>query len=298
MTPHDPGAKRRHSCICGNLTEGQPFSEHFEVHVCPACRTQQFHPKEGTVAPVFKYDERNDKYSDEAYLHGNELRWAHKELLKQDWRGRKVLEIGCFNGFFVDALRRSGASAYGVDVNSAALEAGMRLFGLSGHLLSELDMARQYAPFDDIVCVDVIEHVDNPDDFLAHVSRLLGSSGRIHVAGPTVERRFFDKSDHPPHHKWRFSRPGLARFLERGGFRPGSPVIQYDGLLMFRNWIGRLLHGYGRREFYGDVNFTPPNLRSGFAAILYQGASRIGEVLFRVLRISYCATIVSGQRSA
>jgi SAM-dependent methyltransferase len=287
-----------HLCICGGVATGQPFSEHFEVHVCSSCGTQQFHPRPDVAAPSFRYDEATDKYSDESYLHGRELRWSHHELLKRPWQGRRVLEIGCFNGFFVDELRRAGADAHGVDVNSTALAAGAHLFGLQGRLHASVDEAQTFGPFDDIVCIDVIEHVDTPDEFVAMVSGLLAPDGRLFVAGPTVERRFFDKSDYPPHHKWRFSRPGLVRLLERGGYTPASPVIQYDGLLMLRNWIGKCLHGSSRKEFYGDVAFAPPTMSHPAACAAYAAASRAGQVLFRALRIPYCSAIVSGQRIA
>jgi SAM-dependent methyltransferase len=284
-------------CICGTFAERQPFSEHFDVHICPSCKTQQFHANGVSVVAEFKYDETNDKYSQAAYLHGRELRWSHQELLKLDWTGRKTLEIGCFNGFFVDELRARGADAYGVDVNKAALEAGNQMLALQGHLFGSVDEARALGPFDDVLCIDVVEHVDDPEGFLAMVSGLLTPTGRIHVAGPTLERRFFDKSDYPPHHKWRFSRPGLVQLLERGGFKASAPVVQYDGLLMLRNWIGKQLNGRNRKEFYGDVTFNAPPLSSRMSRSAYAFASRLGELLFNALGISYCSSIVTGSRA-
>jgi SAM-dependent methyltransferase len=283
-------------CICGGPAAPNPFSEHFDVFTCVECRTQQFQARAGVEAPEFKYDTANDKYNQPAYLHGKELRWSHRELLKLSWQGRKVLEIGCFNGFFLDELRQLGADVYGVDVNLAALTAGTALFRLEGRLHQSIDAVRALGPFDSVVCVDVVEHVDDPVAFIALVSSLLRARGTIHVAGPTLERRFFDKSDYPPHHRWRFSRPGLTRFLENSGYRVTDCMIQYDGLLMLRNWIGKLLNGHGRKEFYGDVAVPPPTFTGRGMQAAYAIASRGGEFLFRMLRIPYCSAVLVATR--
>jgi SAM-dependent methyltransferase len=284
-------------CICGTLAPASTFSRHFDVFTCPRCGTQQFHARPGVEAPKFEYTQANDKYSQPEYLHGKELRWSHHELLTLDWHGRKVAEIGCFNGFFLDELRSRGADVHGVDVNEAALAAGRARFALQGRLHADIDELRKHAPFDDIVCIDVVEHVDDPADFLAMVTGLLAESGRLHLAGPTIERRFFDKSDYPPHHRWRFSRPGLARFLELGGYRVEQTRIQHDAVLMLRNWIGKSLQRGHDNEFFGQVAFAPPAIKSGPAQTLYRWATRVGEVVFKALGFSYCSTVLVATRA-
>jgi hypothetical protein len=67
---------------------------------------------------------------------------------------------------------------------------------------------------------------------------------------------------------------------------------------MLRNCIGKILYGWSKREFYGQVRFTPSPPKSKFAIETYGAASRVGEWLFRLLGISYCSTIVQAARKA
>jgi SAM-dependent methyltransferase len=285
------------ACICGTTAEPQVFSTHFDLWVCPRCATQRFLPRPGISAPEFGYGQDNEKYDQPGYLYGKELRWSHRQLLAEvEWSGRRVLEIGCFNGFFLDEVRHRGGDVFGVDVNRRALQAGSEVFGLGGRLWPTLEQAQAFGPFDDIVCIDVVEHVDDPQAFVQLLASQLAPRGRLVIAGPTVERRFFDKSDYPPHHKWRFSRPGLARLLDKSGFAVERQLIQHDGLLMLRNFIGKALHGFDQREFYGQAEFAPGVPKSRLGTAVYAAATRVGEWLFRALGISYCSTVILASR--
>jgi len=283
----------REHCICLAPLNRQPFSKHFDALCCTQCGSRHFvAASNGAAAPEFKYDGGNGKYTQKDYLYGKQLRWAHNELLRQQWTGRKILEIGCFNGFFLDELRKRGANVYGFDVNREALAVGRDLFNLVGRLDTSLPNLSCHGPFDDVLCIDVLEHVDQPEAFLKEMSTLLHPGGRIVVAGPTIERRFRDKSDYPPHHKWWFSRPGLSTCLAHCGFKLTSTSVQRDGLLFLRNFLGKTIHGLRNREFYGEVKFATPRFDGVISHHLYNGLSALGTLLFTMLRISYCSTIL------
>lgn len=280
------------SCICGGKPVRQRFSEHFEALACKQCRSIHFVPRTGIEPRSFSYDGLDDKYSNESYLHGKELRWAHEQLLHRQWRGKKVLEIGCFNGFFVDELHKAGGDSYGFDLNERALNVGRTAFGLEGRLFSSMALLREKAPFDVILCIDLLEHLDTPEDFVLDAADMLTRGGLLVIAGPTMERRFHDKSDYPPHHKWWFSRPGLQLLLERTGYQTREMLAQRDGVLLLRNFFGKLLHGAGKREFYGSGIGAAGVARSGLLAKTYAALTIIGRVLFSAMRISYCSTLL------
>jgi SAM-dependent methyltransferase len=286
----------RSQCICGSGLEVRGFSDNFNVHRCVDCRSCHFIARVGSGNVEFDYCAASDKYSDSSYLHGSSLRWAHRTLLARGWRGRKVLEVGCFNGFFLSRLSVAGASVYGVDVNAEALSVGRRAFRLS-NLFSSLDDIYEFAPFDDIVCIDVVEHVDCPEQLVEFFATILGAGGRVHVAGPTVERRIHDKTDYPPHHRWWFSRMGLRQMFGRLGFELERMDIEYDALLMVRNLIGLAANRTGvQREFYGDVSAAAPSLDRGLVGWVYRCVSRIGWCAFKCLGISYCSTVMTFRR--
>lgn len=285
------------ACVCGYVQVRQHFSSNFDALHCGRCGSSHFVPKEGAAPVEFRYNTDNEKYTQRDYLYGKELRWAHHRLLAREWRGRKVLEIGCFNGFFLDELKKRGARVHGFDVNTDALEVGRAIFGLGDTLRSSLPELAAMGSFDDIICVDVVEHLDEPAGFLVEVSSMLAPSGRLIIAGPTLDRRFHDKSDYPPHHKWWFSREGLKLLLQSKGFAVHEVLVQRDGLLMLRNLIGKALNGLGKREFYGDGASAAPSASRGIGRHVYAAASRVGTALFSVLRISYCSAILIADRS-
>ena len=287
------------SCICSAALKRKPFSVHFDslhCETCGSCRFVAISTKNGTPAPEFQYGGDNEKYTEQSYLYGKQLRWAHQKLLEQDWSGRKVLEIGCFNGFLLDELKKRGADVYGFDVNQDAVTVGCELFGLTGRLDVSMERLTTYGPFDDILCIDVLEHLDQPTTFVDELYALLQPGGRLTVAGPTTERRFYDKSDFPPHHKWRFSRVGLKALLQEHGFRVVSASIQRDGMLFLRNFIGRSLYGMNKKEFFGDAVITAPMMETGFRRLLYDALSMVGIAMFTVFRISYCSAIFVAQK--
>jgi SAM-dependent methyltransferase len=286
----------RSSCICGGNLIQQSFSQYFDALHCDQCDSKHFIARAGSTAPEFKYDSHNGKYAQQNYLYGKQLRWAHHELLSRKWAARKVLEIGCFNGFFLDELRTAGANVYGFDINQAALAVGESLFGLQGRLHSSFDALRALSPFDDLLCVDVLEHVDAPEAFLADVKTMLCPGGRIMIAGPTLERRFHDKTDYPPHHKWWFSRLGLRMLLQRSGYEVSEVLVQRDGVLLLRNFVGKIIHGLGRREYYGDAFFAASASDGLIVSSVSKMATPVMQWLFGILSLSYCSTMIIASR--
>ena len=292
--------KDKESCICSAALTRRPFSDHFDSLHCDTCDSSHFvaiSTGNGATVTDFQYGGDNEKYTEKSYLYGKELRWAHLELLRQDWSGHKVLEIGCFNGFFLDELKKRGADVYGFEINQDAIAVGSELFGLAGRLEVSLERLSTHGPFDDVLCIDVLEHLEQPGAFVDELSSLLHPEGRLTVAGPTTERRFHDKSDFPPHHKWWFSRLGMKKMLQQCGFQVVSISIQRDGMLFVRNFIGRTLAGLRKREFYGDTVITAPRMESGLRQVLYVTLSVLGVALFTALRISYCSTIIVVRKS-
>ncbi|HXF93566.1 MAG TPA: class I SAM-dependent methyltransferase [Nitrospiraceae bacterium] len=279
-------------CICGLALERKSFSTNFDAWICSNCRSHHFMPRHSESAREFLYGGDNPKYNEASYLCGKQLRWAHRRLLARQWSGKKVLEIGCFNGFFLDDLLRRGADVYGFDVNETALAVGSKLFGLEGRLFSSFEAIQKLGTFDEILCIDLLEHLDSPGDLLQEIGSMLDSKGKIVVASPTLERRFHDKSDYPPHHKWWFSRRGLEALLKRSGYTVNEVYIQRDGLLMLRNFVGKVLHGFQRREFYGDGIIGSPVAMNRIVAVTYDTAAWLGHLLFTVLGITYCSTLI------
>ena len=99
-----------------------------------------------------------------------------------DWTGRAVLDLGCAGGFMAEPLARRGAEVTGIDPAAkavAAAQAHAAQEGLSIRYDVGVGEALPYddAAFDAVVCVDVLEHVEDLAAVLGEVARVLRPGG-------------------------------------------------------------------------------------------------------------------------
>jgi SAM-dependent methyltransferase len=104
--------------------------------------------------------------------------------------GRRVLDFGCGTGYGADRIAKSCTSITGVDVAADAIS-----FARSRYVRDNLNF-EQIAPVDDkplpfadgsfdvVLSFQVIEHVPDPDRYLAEARRVLTDDGVMIVATP------------------------------------------------------------------------------------------------------------------
>ena len=107
------------------------------------------------------------------------LKWFDRHI---DWAGKTVLDLGCAGGFMAEALAQKGAVVTGIDPAAEAIKAARthaRQSGLNvaydvgvGERLPYADEA-----FDAVVCVDVLEHVEDLAQVIREIARVLTPGG-------------------------------------------------------------------------------------------------------------------------
>lgn len=109
-------------------------------------------------------------------------RLAYFDRVIPDWSRRRVLDLGCGGGFMAEVLARRGAEVVGVDPCGVAIEAA-RAHAHASRLTIEYRVGRGEAvpvetgSVEIVVCVDVLEHVDDLDRVLREISRVLQPGG-------------------------------------------------------------------------------------------------------------------------
>ena len=141
--------------------------------------------------------------------------------------GKRFLDIGCSVGFMIQAAHDCGLEALGIDIDGTALEIAEKEFGDAGtyQQISAEELAETGIQFDMIYANDVIEHVPDPESFVAAVSKLLSPGGVFYVTAPDGARPLVPKDFAswgmviPPDHLTYFSRKGMRQLLERHDLR-------------------------------------------------------------------------------
>jgi 2-polyprenyl-3-methyl-5-hydroxy-6-metoxy-1,4-benzoquinol methylase len=109
----------------------------------------------------------------------NQVKKAYKprlEVIEKYVRGRRLLDIGCAAGFFLELASERGWQAEGVDVSEYATEYGKNL-GLkifTGTLI-EASFPDQY--FDAVTMWDCLMHMPDPYGTMVEINRILKRGG-------------------------------------------------------------------------------------------------------------------------
>ena len=98
--------------------------------------------------------------------------------------GKRVLDIGCGNGYVLAQYARHGAETHGIDLTETALDLSRRRFQLArlqGRFQRTDGDTIPYADdFFDIVCaMGVLHHIEDPRPMLAEMRRVLRPGGEI-----------------------------------------------------------------------------------------------------------------------
>jgi 2-polyprenyl-6-hydroxyphenyl methylase/3-demethylubiquinone-9 3-methyltransferase len=97
-----------------------------------------------------------------------------------DWQGKTVLDLGCAGGFMAEALDDRGAKVVGIDPAKDAIAAARAHAG-DRDITYDVGVGEalpyEDASYDAVVCVDVLEHVNDLDQVLHEVSRVLKPGG-------------------------------------------------------------------------------------------------------------------------
>jgi 2-polyprenyl-3-methyl-5-hydroxy-6-metoxy-1,4-benzoquinol methylase len=162
---------------------------------------------------------------------------GHAKLLELVGSNRRVLDVGCSSGYLARPLVERGCTVVGIEQDEAAAEAARAVCVevLVGDV-ETLELPFELGSFDVVLCGDLIEHLREPEPFLARMRPLLRDDGRLVLTTPNVanwsvrlallagrwrytERGILDRT-----HVHLFTRRTLVEALERALYR----VVELD----------------------------------------------------------------------
>lgn len=162
---------------------------------------------------------------------------GHAKLLELVGEGKRVLDIGCSSGYLARPLVARGCTVVGIEQDPVAAEEAREVCAevLVGDA-ETVELPFEPASFDVVLCGDLIEHLRDPESFLARVRPLLRSDGRLVLTTPNVANwanrigllagrwRYTDRGILDRTHLHLFTRATLVETLRRAGYR----VVELD----------------------------------------------------------------------
>ncbi len=186
--------------------------------------------------------------------------------------GRQALDIGCGNGKFLIKLRALGWEVQGVEFNAGAVavcrDSGLNVFHGDLHAAGFADES-----FDMVSARHLIEHLPDPNRFMAEVARILKPGGYLYIRTPSSKalgRKIFGKYWFPnevPRHLVLFSPENLALLARRHGLAKGQVRLQTSPKFFLNSFDYRL----GRRKETSKKS----SLRRLLARLLYVWPARL-----------------------
>jgi len=155
------------------------------------------------------------------------------DLLNQT-SNKCILDLGCGNGYFANYLISAGYNAYGTDASEKGIAIAKQTnpdrFFVQDLSTGKLPPELQGLKFDTIISTEVIEHLYDPEGFIAFCKQVLNDKGEIIISTPyhgylkNLGISLFNKWDMHMNPTWHgghiklWSKATLSRVLTDAGF--------------------------------------------------------------------------------
>lgn len=208
--------------------------EKFDLSKCTECGFifTQDHPSESEAGKYYESDEyishsdTSKGIINKVYRLARDLMLKRKRSLVKKVTGLSkgsLLDIGCGTGHFANEMKQSGWQVKGIEISEKARAFASDHFGLEVLSPSSINGIERKS-LDCITLWHVLEHFNDPSEYMKNISELLRPEGRCVIALPncssydaTHYRKYWAAWD-VPRHLWHFTPETFRLFCEKSGF--------------------------------------------------------------------------------
>ncbi|MFA5022541.1 MAG: class I SAM-dependent methyltransferase [Patescibacteria group bacterium] len=240
---------------------------------CQDCGLNFLEPKNKDLKEYYQQDYRqlytpvigkklSSKETFEMYLPQQQIHLDQlKDILKPEM---KVLDVGCSSGHFLYSIKDKVKEVTGIEFNKDDAEFVNKELGIKVYSqpIAETDLPQQH--FDLITAFQVLEHVQDPINFLVDLKKYLKPDGYICLEVPNVCDALLYLYQIEPYAAFWFREPHLFNFspktlglvLEKAGFKGKMQTVQRYNFVNHLNWV---LTGQPQKS--ADVGMGQSNLK-------------------------------------
>lgn len=267
-------------CDIAELTELGSYGDYRHL-ICKNCEFEKF---VGVDAGISAHLYENDAdYIDDlgaATRPDDLILWHHLEAIKYlrtNYPARKVslLDVGCFNGFFVKKMLSLGYDAQGIDFNESAVASGRERLGLGLNISTRTidELTESGNRFDVVTLFEVLEHLPDVREYLNKATALLNSGGVLILSTPNNKMCWRPALDFPPHHLSRFSARSLMECLSRLEMDTLHVKEQMSTYDLTRHYAGTFFRDKGKASLRGG-EFSHKKITT----VLRRGMNRMRKI--------------------
>ena len=232
---------KRRCTLCGKeaflieeFYQGYMEGNFYKIYLCEHCNTSfsiangdevdiydiiyQFAEKLPGYDRYYRYYNaiKSEKKPLEYLAKSEETYWIVKDSLSKIEKEKseiKIIEIGSGLGYLTYALNKEGYNAQGIEISCNAVKKATQQFGYHYTCADIYDYFKK-APkqYDVAILTEVIEHVENPIEFLRVVRSVLKDGGKMIITTPNktiFSQNEVWRTDLPPVHLWWFSKKSM-----------------------------------------------------------------------------------------
>jgi 2-polyprenyl-3-methyl-5-hydroxy-6-metoxy-1,4-benzoquinol methylase len=221
--------------ICNTESKFLLKKDGFDLYKCPKCELVSVYPQPSPEILA------KDFYSEESGYQSNraedlskvsEIERSKKvfSLLEKLKPNGKILDVGCSGGHFMYWAKRRGFDPVGVELNKRTAESA-RLYGFEVYNGFVENAPFEPQSFDIILLGEVVEHVNNPREFIRSSVKFLKPYGVVIITTPNLDcfwsrvtfflYKMFSipwSSVTPPYHLFQFGSENLDELLKQEKF--------------------------------------------------------------------------------
>lgn len=217
--------------ICGSENyRALPEKFGYKYHQCRSCGHVQLQFTMTNDAVYSEYETRTSHHASE-----HKIAWDYSETKREYFYdplidrlerltdSRSLLDLGCSNGAFLQAIRLRGWDGEGMELeHSSAQYARSMGFKVYETVLEESGIPD--ASYDVVTLWQVVEHLPEPGLLLKEIHRVLKPGGICAISTPNIASIAFRMLDYrwdavsPPEHIHLFTPRGLNKIVEQAGF--------------------------------------------------------------------------------